>query len=117
MSFLVVIGYRYDRVHTHKIMWPLKMTEELAVSSRFANVPFATILCRFAKKRNERCACTCFAPSAMIKKVRYACTYLVLSTTDQAKAVRELTQLVSETSSQVSEQDVDETTELAYHFG
>ena len=40
----------------------------------------------------------------------HACTYLVLSTTDQAKAVRELTQLVCETSSQVSEQDVDETT-------
>ena len=75
-------------------MWPFKMTEELAVTGPFANVPFANILCRSATKRNERCACT----------------YLGLSTTDQAKAVKELTQLVCETSPQVSEQDVDETT-------
>ena len=44
------------------------------------------------------------------KKVRYACLYLVLSSTDQEKAVRELTQHVSETTSEVSEQDVGETT-------
>ena len=40
------------------------------------------------------------------KKVRYACIYLVLSATDQAKAVGELTQNVCETTSDVSEQDV-----------
>ena len=39
------------------------------------------------------------------KKVRYACLYLVLSSTDQ-----ELTQQVSEMTSEVSEQDVGETT-------
>ena len=45
------------------------------------------------------------------KIVRYACTvYLVLSATDQAKAVREVTQHVSETTSEDSEQDVTETT-------
>ena len=44
------------------------------------------------------------------KKVRYACLYLVLSGTDQAKAVRKVTQHVSETTSEDSEQDVAETT-------
>lgn len=45
------------------------------------------------------------------KKVRYACIYLLLSATDQAKAVRgELTQDVRETTSQVGEEDVGETT-------
>ena len=44
------------------------------------------------------------------KKVRYACTYLLLSATDQMKAVRELTQHVRETTSQVGEYDVGETT-------
>ena len=43
------------------------------------------------------------------KTVRYVCIYLVLSATDQAKAVRELTQHVRETNSKVSEQDVGET--------
>ena len=42
--------------------------------------------------------------------MRYVCIYLVLSATDQAKAVRELTQHVRETNSEVSEQDVGETT-------
>ena len=42
--------------------------------------------------------------------MRYASTYLLLSATDQAKAVRELTQHVRETTSQVGEQDVGETT-------
>ena len=42
--------------------------------------------------------------------MRYACEYLVLSSTDQEKAVTELTQHVSETTSEVSEQDVGETT-------
>ena len=44
------------------------------------------------------------------KKVRYACIYLVLSATDQAKAVGEVTQNVRETTSEVSEQEVGETT-------
>ena len=44
------------------------------------------------------------------KKVRYVCIYLVLSATDQAKSVRELTQHVGETNSVVSKQDVGETT-------
>ena len=42
--------------------------------------------------------------------MRYACVYLVLSSTDQEKAVKEVTQNVSETTSQISEQDVGETT-------
>ena len=50
------------------------------------------------------------SPSHDTKKVRYACLYLVLSSTDQEKAVRGLTQRVSETTSEVSEQDVGETT-------
>ena len=78
-------------------MWPFKMTEELTVSGRFANVPFANILCRSAEKRNEHVHAS--FPQPRYKKKRYACTYLVLSVTDQAKAVREPTQL-----------DADETT-------
>ena len=42
--------------------------------------------------------------------MRYACIYLLLSATAQAKAVRELTQHVRETTLQVGEQDVGETT-------
>ena len=42
--------------------------------------------------------------------MRYACVYLVISTTDQAKAVGELTQHVGETTSEVGEQEVGETT-------
>ena len=44
------------------------------------------------------------------KNVRYACRYFAVSPTDQAKAVKELTQHVRETTSEVSEQDVNETT-------
>ena len=44
------------------------------------------------------------------KKVRYACVYLVLSATDQAKAVAELIQHVRETTLEAVEQDVGETT-------
>ena len=61
---------------------------------------FASVLCRSAKKRNERCACICFVRSAMIQK----------SATDQAKAVTEMTQYVRETTSEVSKQDVGKTT-------
>ena len=42
--------------------------------------------------------------------MRYACVYLVLSATDQAKAVGELTPHVRETTSEVGEQEVGETT-------
>ena len=58
-------------------------------TGRFANVPFANHLRRFAKKRNESCAYI-FAhdtKKGMYKKVRYACIYLVLSATDKVKAV------------------------------
>ena len=74
-------------------------------TSRFTNVPFANVLCHSTKKRNERCACTCFVLS-----VRYARIYFVLSATDQAKAVKELIQHVGETTAEVGEQDVMETT-------
>ena len=37
-------------------------------TSRFANVPFANVLCRSGKKRNERCACIYFVLSAMTQK-------------------------------------------------
>ena len=50
------------------------------------------------------------SPSHDTKKVRYACLYLVLSSTDQEKAVTELTQHVSETASEVSKQDAGEMT-------
>lgn len=42
--------------------------------------------------------------------MRYACVYVVLSATDQAKAVGELTRHVRETTSEVGEQEVGETT-------
>ena len=63
------------------------------MTSRFANVPFANALCRFAKKQNERCACICFVLSAMIQKsaIRMCIPRY------QAKAVGELTQHVRET--------------------
>ena len=47
---------------------------------------------------------------SLSKKVRYACIYCVLLANDQAKAVRELTKQVRETTSEVSEQHVGETT-------
>ena len=50
------------------------------VTGRFANVVvrFANVLCRSAKKRNEHCACICFALSAMIKKLPYIRIYTTL---------------------------------------
>ena len=42
--------------------------------------------------------------------MRYASIYFVLSATNQEKAVKELTQHVSESTSEVGEQDVGETT-------
>ena len=72
-------------------------------TSRFAQVLFIIVLCHSAKKLNERCACICFVLLAMIQK-NAICIYLVLSATDQANAVWELTQHVRETTSEVSEQ-------------
>ena len=37
-------------------------------TSHFANVPFANVLCRSGKKRNERYACIYFVLSAMTQK-------------------------------------------------
>ena len=69
----------------------------LRVTSRFANVPFAAhVYASFSQPR--------------YKKVRYACIYFVLSATDQEKAVKELTQHARESTSEVGEQDVGETT-------
>ena len=44
----------------------------------------------------------------MIEKVQHACIYLFLLATDKAKVVRELTQHVRETTSEVSKQDIGE---------
>ena len=44
------------------------------------------------------------------KNVRYACIYLILLATDQERAVRELTYHVRETTLEVSQQEVGETT-------
>ena len=80
-------------------------------TNRFASVPFANVLCRSTKKRNERCSCLCFVLSAMIQKSAIR-MYIPRSFKhwSQAKAVRELTQQVSRKTSEVSEQDVGETT-------
>ena len=43
-------------------------------------------------------------------KMLYECIYFALSATDLVKAVKELPQHISETTSEVSEQDVGETT-------
>ena len=83
----------------------------LRVTSRFANVPFANVLCCFAKKGNERFALYMLRSlSHDTNKMLYACIYFVLSATDQVKAVKVLPQHISETTSEVSEQDVGETT-------
>ena len=42
--------------------------------------------------------------------MRYACVYVVLSATDQAKAVGELTRHVRETTSELGKQEIGETT-------
>ena len=47
------------------IWWPVVSPTP---GSRFANVPFANVSCRSAKKRNERCACICFVLSVVIQK-------------------------------------------------
>ena len=44
------------------------------------------------------------------KNVRYACIYLILLATDQERAVRELTYHVRETTLEVRQQEVGETT-------
>ena len=43
--------------------WPV-----VSHTSRFLNVPFANLLCRSTKKRNERCPWICLVLSAMIQK-------------------------------------------------
>ena len=43
--------------------WPV-----VSPTSPFAHVPFANVLCRSAKKRNERCACIRFVLSTMTQK-------------------------------------------------
>ena len=43
--------------------WPV-----VSQTSCFLNVPFADVLCRSAKKRNERCPWICLVLSAMIQK-------------------------------------------------
>ena len=88
------------------IWWPVVLPTP---GSRFANVPFANVSFRSAKKRNERCAWICFVLSVVIQKSAI-CMCIPLSATDQAKAVGELTQHVRETTSEVGEQDVGETT-------
>ena len=88
------------------LWWPV-----VSPTSRFADVPFADVLCRSVKKRNERYAtCICFVRSTMIEKVQHACIYLFLLATDKAKVVRELTEHVRETTSEVSGQDIGEST-------
>ena len=84
----------------------MKENVEGSMTGRFANV-----LRRSTKKRNQRCACICLVPlNHDTKRMRYTCIYLVLLATDQAKAVRELTQHVRETTSKGSEQYAAETT-------
>ena len=61
------------------------------VTGRFANVPFANILSRSAKKWTSAAQIYASFSQSWYKKLRYACIFLVLSATDQAKVVRELT--------------------------
>ena len=68
-------------------------------------------ICCSAKKGNERFVLYMLRSlSHDTNKMLYECIYFVLSATDQAKAVKELPQHISETTSEVSEQDVGETT-------
>ena len=92
------------------IWWPVvSPTQE----SRFANVPFAKTRTSYVvllRSKTSAAHVHAWFSQPSYKKVRYACVYLFLSATDQAKAVRELTQHVRETTSEVGEQDVGETT-------
>ena len=71
-----------------------------------------SLSCYVVQVRSEMRAAHVYASTSQswYKKVRYACAYLVLSTTDQMKAVGELTQHVRQTTSEVSEQDVGQRT-------
>ena len=71
-----------------------------------------SLLCHVVPIRSETSAAHVYASFSQqwYKKVRYACVYLVLWTTDRMKAVGELTQHVHETTSEVSEQDVGQRT-------
>ena len=61
------------------------------MTGRLANVPFANVL--IVPLRSETIAAHVYASFSQLgyKVVRYASVYIVLSATDQAKAVRELT--------------------------
>ena len=61
------------------------------VTGRFANVAFANILSRSAKKWTNVAQIYASFSQPWYKKVRYACIFFDLSVTDQAKVVRELT--------------------------
>ena len=69
------------------------------VTGRFGNVPFANVLCRSAKKQNKDWQRMYMLRSLShdTKKCDNACICLVLSATDQAKALRELTQHANRT--------------------
>ena len=61
------------------------------LTSRFANVPFVNVL--VVPLKSETSAAQVYASFSQpgYKVVRYASVYLVVSATDQVKAVRELT--------------------------
>ena len=80
------------------------------LTSRFANVPFVNVLVVPLKRETSASHVYASFSQPEYKVVRYASVYLVLSATDQTKAVRELTQHVTETTSEVAEQDFGETT-------
>ena len=73
------------------IWWPVvSPTQE----SRFANVPFAKTRTSYVvllRSKTSAAHVHAWFSQPSYKKVRYACVYLFLSATDQAKAVRELT--------------------------
>ena len=71
-----------------------------------------SLSCYVVPVRSEKSAAHAYTSTSQpwYKKVQHAYVYFVLSATDQVKAVRELTQHVRQTTSEVSEQDVGETT-------
>ena len=78
--------------------------------SRFANVPFANVSFCSSKKRNERCAWICFVLSVTIQKSGIRMYILRSLSHWSGETVRELTQHLRETTSEVGEQDVGEAT-------
>ena len=63
---------------SHNFCYVLWRRPVVSPTSHFANIPSANVLCRSTKKRNERCACTCFILSAMIQKSGI-CMYITCS--------------------------------------